>query len=82
MILFTVNDLFTMHIYDGNGRKTPKYMQMKTIPPSTEMEADCFRCPKTPKTSRTYPRWDGGPSLVGKEIYGLGIAQRTQSVKW
>ena len=30
MILFTVYDLFTMNIYDGNGRKTPKYVQKKT----------------------------------------------------
>ena len=29
-----------------------------------------FRCPKTPKTSRTYPKWNGGPSLAGKEIQG------------
>ena len=25
MILFTIYDLFTMSVYDGNGRKTPKY---------------------------------------------------------
>ena len=31
-----------------------------------------FRCPKTPKTSRTYPRWDGGPSLVRQRKTGLG----------
>ena len=30
MILFTIYDLFTMDIYDGNGRKTPKYIQTKT----------------------------------------------------
>ena len=30
MILFTICDLFTMNLYDGNGRKTPKYIQMKT----------------------------------------------------
>ena len=54
MILFTNRDLFTMNIYDGNGRKNPKYIQTKTkekIPPfgcpptptpSTKIEADCF----------------------------------------
>ena len=31
-----------------------------------------IRCPKTPKTSRTYPRLDGGPSLVGQRNTGLG----------
>ena len=25
MILFTIYDLFTMNVYDRNGRKTPKY---------------------------------------------------------
>ena len=25
MILFTNNNLFTMSVYDGNGRKTQKY---------------------------------------------------------
>ena len=30
MTLFTVYNLFTMNIYDGNGRKTPKYVQTKT----------------------------------------------------
>ena len=78
MILFTVYDLFTMNIYDGNGRKTPKYVQTKTkekfpvwlpsYPPVYEKKKwslTVFRCPKTPKTSRTYPRWDGGPSLTG-----------------
>ena len=29
MILFTICDLFTMNIYDGNGIKTPKYIQTK-----------------------------------------------------
>ena len=53
MILFTICDLFTINIYDGNGRKTPKYIQTKTkekippfgwppITPSTKMEAVCF----------------------------------------
>ena len=30
MIVFTNYDLFTMNLYDGNGRKTPKYVQTKT----------------------------------------------------
>ena len=31
-----------------------------------------FRCGKTLKTSRTYPRWDWGLSLVGQRNTGLG----------
>ena len=53
MILFIICDLFTMNVYDGDGRKTPKYIQSEKqrkdfpfgcppIPPSTKMEADCF----------------------------------------
>ena len=30
MILFTIYDLFTMNLYDGYGRKTPKYIHTKT----------------------------------------------------
>ena len=50
VILFTIDDL-----YDGNGRKTPKYTKYKkenkgknspfgwpSIPMSTKMEVDCF----------------------------------------
>ena len=29
MILFTIYDLFTMNVYDGDGRKTPKYIKRK-----------------------------------------------------
>ena len=29
MILFTIYDLFTMHAYDGDGRKKPKYTERK-----------------------------------------------------
>ena len=53
MILFTIYDLFTMTVYDGNGRKSPKYIQSENkgknsplgcppIPPSTKIEADCI----------------------------------------
>ena len=84
MILFTVYDLFTMNIYDGNGRKTPKYVQTKTkekkIPRLVALLSSrlrkcrptVFRCLKRPKTSRTCPRWDGGPSLMGQRNIGLG----------
>ena len=55
-------------LYDGDGRKIPKYAKDKTkeknsgfgcppIHPVYELEADCFRCPKIPKTSRTHPKW-------------------------
>ena len=51
MILFTICDLFIMNVYDGDGRKTPKYIQSENqgknppfgCPPINEkMEADCF----------------------------------------
>ena len=29
-----------------------------------------FRCPKTPKTSQTYPRRERKPSLMGQKIWG------------
>ena len=50
------------------------------IPRSVALPSPClqkwmptvFRCPKTPKTSRTYHRWDWGPNLVGQRNSGLG----------
>ena len=68
-------DVFTMHVYDGDGRKNPEIYRTKTkkkIPrlvalPSSrlrKLRLTVFQCPKTPKTSWTYPRWDGGPILV------------------
>ena len=54
MILFTMYGLFTKMLYDGDGRKTPKYTKDETrekIPrlvalpsptPVYEVEADCF----------------------------------------
>ena len=29
MILFSIYDLFTMNVYDRDGRKTPKYIKRK-----------------------------------------------------
>ena len=76
-------DLFTVHVYDGDGRKNPEIYKTKTkekIPrlvtlPSPRLRKwrlTVFRCPKTLKTSWTYPRWDGGPILVGQRNTGLG----------
>ena len=53
MILFTSYDLFTMNVYDGNGRKPPKYTKNENkgknspfgcppIPRFSKMEAHCF----------------------------------------
>ena len=66
---FTIYGLFTKMLYDGDGRKTPEYTKDETkeknspfgcplIPPSTKWRPTVFRCPKTPKTSRTYPKWE------------------------
>ena len=43
---------------------------LSPIPPSTKWRPTVFQCPKTPKTSWTYPWLDRGPSLVGQEIQG------------
>ena len=40
------------------------------ILPSTKWSPTVFRCPKTLKTSRTYPRWERDPSLMGQKIQG------------
>ena len=37
------------------------------IPPSTKWRPTVFWCPKTPKTSRTYRRWERDPSLMGQK---------------
>ena len=66
MILFTIYDLFTMALYDGNGRKKPKIYterkQRKQFPvwlPShphvNEMEADCFPVPENTENKTDLP---------------------------
>ena len=69
-------------LYDGDGRKKTRNIQnTKTkeknspfgcppISPSIERRPTVFRHSETPKTSRTYARWDRGPSLVEQEIQG------------
>ena len=70
MILFTYE--FTVKVYGGNGRKTPKTKKTKPrkkgfspfgcppIPPSIELEADCFPGRKNRKQV--------GPALGGTGI--------------
>ena len=72
MILFTNCDFLQMNSYDGNGRKTPKYIQKQKnkgktspfgcppIPPSIKLEADCFPGRKNRKKA--------GPTLGGAGI--------------
>ena len=38
--------------------------------PSMKWRLTIFQCPKTLKTSRTYPRWERDPSLMGQKIQG------------
>ena len=72
-----------MKIYDGDGRKKPENEKTRNqgkiprlvalpSPRQRKWRPTVFRFPKIPKTSRTYPRWDGGPSLVGQRNTGLG----------
>ena len=78
MVLFTIYDSITKMLYDEDGRKTPKYTKDETkekIPrlvESTKWRPTVFQGPKTPKTSRTYPKWERVPNLMGKEKTGLG----------
>ena len=37
------------------------------IPPSTKWRPTVFQCPKTPKTSWTYPKWERVPNLMGNK---------------
>ena len=81
MILFTIYDLFTVNIYDGNGIKTPKYIQTKTkeeIPrlvalPSTKMEADCFPVSENTENKPNLPYVGWGPESCGGKNRGLGM---------
>ena len=80
MILFTIYDLFTMNVYDGEGRKTPKYIKRKprkkypvwlpSQPPVYENGGRLFsgvRKQAGPTLGGT-----GGPSLVGQRNIGFG----------
>ena len=72
MILFTNCDFLQMNSYDGDGRKTLKYIQKQKTkekspvwlpshpPPSIKLEADCFLGRKNRKQA--------GPALGGTGI--------------
>ena len=83
VVLFIIDDLFTMDVICWGWEKTPRNIQKKNeyenqgknspfgyppIPPSTKWRPTVFQCPKTLKTSRTYPRWEMDPSLMGQKI--------------
>ena len=68
-------------LYDGNGRKKNRNTIKRrnetkekisalvpSHPLSTKWRPTVFRCPKTPKTSRTYPKWERDPRLMGQKI--------------
>ena len=66
MILFTIYDLFTKMLYDGDGRKTPKYkneyetkekipIRLPSHSPFYEMEADCFPVSKNTENKPDLP---------------------------
>ena len=59
-----------------NKEKNPPFGYPQ-IPPSSKWRLTVFRCLKTPKTSRTYPKWVGVPNLMGqkKERIGCGNGQ-------
>ena len=69
-------------LYDGDGRKTPKYTKDETkekipclvalqSPPSMKWRPTVLQCLKTPKTSRTYPNLERVSNLMGQKR-GLG----------
>ena len=49
------------------NEKTKKIPRLVALPSPRlrKWRPTVFRCPKTPKTSRTYPRWDWDPTLMG-----------------
>ena len=55
---------------ENQGKKT--LFGCPPIPRLRKWKPTVFRCPKRSKTSRTCPRWDGGPSLMGQRNIGLG----------
>ena len=89
MILFTIYDLFTMNVYDRDGRKNQKKKtknetKEKIFPvwlpshsPATKWRPTVFQCPKTPKTSRTYLGGGRDPSLMGEKQYKITLLQLT-----
>ena len=83
VVLFTIDDLFTMDVIWWGWEKNPeKYKKQiwkprknslfgcPPIPLSMKWRLTVFQCPKTPKTSWTYPWWERDPSLVGQKIQG------------
>ena len=42
---------------EKQGKNSP--FSYPSIPTFYDMKADRFRCPRTPKTSLTYPIWEG-----------------------
>ena len=50
-----------------------------SIHPSMKWRPTVFRCLKTLKASRTYPRWERDPSLVGQKNTGLGVVWSVES---
>ena len=55
-----------------NKEKSPVWCPSHTPVYEKKWMSTVFRCPKTPKTSRTYPRLDGGPSVIGLRKIVLG----------
>ena len=48
-----------------NKKKRKKFpVWLPSHPPSTKWRPIVFRCPKTPKTNRTFPKWEGVPNLM------------------
>ena len=80
MILFTNCDFLQMNSYDGDGRKTPKYIQkqrnkekspvwLPSHPPVYKIGGRLFSGAKEPETSRT-------PALGGTGILIYGGGKR------
>ena len=74
MLLFTNCDFLQMNSYDGDGRKTLKYIQKQRnkgkIPrlvalpsPVYKIGGRLFSEAREPETSRTCPKWDWDPNL-------------------
>ena len=95
MILFTTCDFLQMNSYDGDGRKTPKYIQKQRnkgkiprlvdlpSPPSIKLEADCF--PGRKNRKQVGPDQGGTGILIyrGERKYRVGRGMgRYKQVIW
>ena len=79
--IYNIRFIYKNVMWWGWEKKIPKYTKDKTkekiprlvalpSPRYTKWSPTVFRCPKTPKTSRTYRKWERVPNLMGQKKIG------------